>query len=398
MTTAVLDLELEKLPPAITGLDHYNSALVLIRLRGRPVARVELPVIDGRINHTELCDAIVSVKGWSLWEKTLRDYLNWDEVVVPERPPAAATVAVCTRDRPEDIKRCLEALLALPDDGQELLVIDNCPSTDDTQKIVGSYGERVRYVREDRPGLNVARNRALQVARHEIVAFIDDDAVADFNWLRALLRNFDHSLVMAVTGLTMPLELETEAQELFERYSTFCRGFEWKVFEQKRHNPLTAGQVGAGVNMALRRSVLELVGPFDEALDAGTPTQAGGETEMFSRIMTAGYRIVYEPDALNWHRHRRTREALRQTFYGYGVGIYAVWTQKLLFEKEFSVLLLALNWFYLYHLPMLLRSLVRLPGGMPLDLIVAEIRGCLAGPSAYLRSRRQLRAATATGS
>jgi hypothetical protein len=67
-----------------------------------------------------------------------------------------------------------DALLRLPEDGQELLVVDNCPSTDATCNLVAAY-EGIRYVREDRPGLNVARNRALREAVNEIVAFTDDD-------------------------------------------------------------------------------------------------------------------------------------------------------------------------------------------------------------------------------
>jgi cellulose synthase/poly-beta-1,6-N-acetylglucosamine synthase-like glycosyltransferase len=240
----------------------------------------------------------------------------------------------------------------------------------------------------------VARNRALREASGEIVVFIDDDALADPNWLRALLINFDHPLVLCVTGLTMPMELETEAQEMFERYSTFCRGFQRRVFNRHSLMPWAAGKAGAGVNMALHRSILNKVGPFDEALDAGTPTQAGGETEMFSRILNDGFRIVYEPAAVNWHCHRRSREELRQALYGYGVGIYAFWTKQLLFERKLYTLVVAWRWFWQHHLKNLARSILGHPGRMPLDLVLAEIRGCLAGPMAYLQSRRKLHAST----
>src|SRR3712207_8456109 len=55
---------------------------------------------------------------------------------------------------------------------------------------------------------------------------------------------------------------------------------------------------------SLRRSVLDHVGPFDPALDAGTRALAGGDTDLFRRILRQGYRIAYDPQALNWHRHR----------------------------------------------------------------------------------------------
>jgi cellulose synthase/poly-beta-1,6-N-acetylglucosamine synthase-like glycosyltransferase len=388
--TAVLDLDFQQLPPAITVPERYDRALILIRLCGQPVGQALLPVVGGRIGGAELRDALVDAAGWTLWERWLHDYLGWEKPRATNSTPPTATVAVCTRDRPEDLRRCLEALMRLPDDGQELLVVDSCPSTDETRRIVEDYG-RVRYVREDRPGASAARNRALCEARHKIVAFTDDDAVPDPGWLRALVRNFNHPLVLCVTGLIMPLELETEAQEWFERYSSHGRGFRRRAFGWANHNPLHAAPVGVSANMALRRSVLEYLGPFDEALGPGTPTRAGEDYEMFSRILAAGYRIVYDPAALSWHRHRRTWKELRQTLYGYGIAVYAFWTRLLLIDGELSVPRLAWRWLRYKQLPVLARSILRRPGSTPLDLLLAELLGCAAGPWAYLSSRRGLR-------
>jgi len=386
MATAVLDIELTNLPSEVAGLDHYSCALILIRLKGRPVGKAFVPVTDGRISPEGLRVSLQKAEGWPLWECWLRDFLKY-EVHTPVQPLPSSTVAVCTRDRHEDLQRCLEALVRLPDNGQELLIVDNCPTTDETFHLVQNYRD-IRYIREDRPGLNVARNRALREARGDIVAFCDDDAIPDSEWLHNLLRNFSDPLVLCVTGLTMPLELETEAQEWFERYSPFGRGFRHIVFTRSSINPLAAGKVGSGTNMAFRKNILELVGPFDEALDCGTPTRSGGDTEMFSRILSLGYHIVYDPEALNRHRHRKTWEDLRHTLYGYGVGVYAFWTRRFLIEHEFRVLRLALNWFFRFQLRSLAKSLLRRPGYTPLDLLLAELRGCFAGPRAYLRSRR----------
>ncbi len=144
--------------------------------------------------------------------------------------------------------------------------------------------------------------------------------------------------------------------------------------------------------MALRRSVMQRVGLFDEALDAGTLTRSGGDSEMFTRILAAGYPIVYDPVALSWHRHRRTWEELRHTFYGYGIGVYAAWTRSLLVEGELSVLKLPWGWFRYDQLPALLRSLLRRRNRIPLNLLLDELRGCAVGPWAYLASRKRLRA------
>lgn len=393
MTTAVLDLDINNLPLTISGLQQYDKAFVLIRLNGYPVGRTILPVSNGEIACHEFHDVLIQAAGQPLQNRWLCNYLNWDETQVEGFSIPRATVAVCTRDRPEDLKRCLDALIGLPDDGQEFLVIDNCPSTEATRQLVKSYS-RVKYIREERPGLDIARNRALCEASHEIVAFTDDDAAPDPLWLRALLRNFSDPLVLCVTGLVMPLELETEVQEWFEQYAPFCRGFNRTIFDLTRRNPLAVGSVGAGASMALRRSVLEKVGCFDEALDAGTPTCSGGDHEMFARIMTSGYRIVYDPAALSWHRHRRTWQELCRAFYGYGAGNYARFARHLLLEKEFSILQIMVGWFVHDQFPALMRSLLRRPNSMPLGLILKELEGCAHGFWAYLVSRRKLHATT----
>jgi glycosyltransferase involved in cell wall biosynthesis len=391
MPTAVLDLELESLPAQVTDLHHYSKALVLIRLRGRPVGQTTLPVIGGRITGAELRNAVVNVAEWPFWERWLHEYLQWNEVGANDFVPPQATIAVCTRDRPEDLKRCLDALLRLPEDGQELLVVDNCPSSEATRHLVERYTPQVRYVREDRPGASAARNRALRESKHEIVAFSDDDAAPDVGWLRALLRNFHDPLVVCVTGLTMPLELETEAQEWFERHCPFGRGFDRRVFDATEDNPMHVSPAGTSANMALRKTIIaDCIGLYDEALGPGTPTRTGEDFEMFSRILRFGYRIVYEPSAVSWHRHRRTWEELCNALYGHGTGVYGFLVRSLS-DGELSAPLLAWGWFRYEQLPALARSLLGRPGSKPLDLLTAEIRGCLAGPCSYLFSRIQLR-------
>ena len=390
MPTAVLDLDLTKLPAQIAVPDPYTRAYILIRYKGKPVGKIWVPVINGQLKTAHIHPEMMSAVEPALKKAWLHEYLQWDERAVAGHIPPAATVAICTRNRTADLKRCLDALMQLPDDGQQVMVIDNCPSTNETQQLVANY-PRVRYVLEQKPGLDVARNTALRESATEIVAFIDDDAVPDPNWLRALLANFNDSRVLCVTGMTMPLELETEAQEAFESYSPFCKGFARKVYSSESHNPLLAAPIGAGANMAFRKSVLELVGAFDEALDAGTPTESGGDHEFFVRILLAGYQIVYEPEALNWHRHRRTWPETIKAIRGYGIGVYAFWTRLLMLEKERGVLRFTYRWFFGQQLPNIMRSIFRRPGSHPLKLLLAELRGCFLGPWKYYASRRRLK-------
>ena len=385
MPTAVLDLDAERLPDSIALPSRYGSALVLFRWKGKPVGQVTLDVREGRISGARIREALADRSG-PILQQWLHDYLDDDSHPAP--PAVPATVAVCTRDRPDDLRNCLVALSRLKDQGQEILVVDSASRNDQTRQVVAEFPQ-FRYVREERPGLDIARNRAIREARHPIVAFTDDDAEPDPDWLHHLTQGFNDRRVLAVAGLTMPLELETPAQEWFERTNGFGRGFARVVYHGTNHNPFLVGRIGAGVNMALRRETLDLVGPFDEALDAGTPTRSGGDHDMFTRILMAGYSIVYEPAALNRHRHRRDWAGLRDTIYGYGVGVYSHLTGHLLRNREPRAVLLALGWMR-EQIPRLFRALLRRPGHVPLDLVLAELRGCAAGPRAYLNSRRAL--------
>lgn len=389
MATAVLDLEITRLPAEVTGLERYSKAFMLFRYKSRPVGRIILEVEKGCLKISEHLPQITRAIGHALYKVEVNDFLEWDIRKVPHYTPPMATVAVCTRDRPEDLRRCLDALMQLPDRGQEYLVIDNCPATNATLELVAAY-PRVRYVQEKRAGLNIARNRAIKEASHEIVLFTDDDATPDQGWLDALLLNFSHPLVQCVTGLVMPLELETEAQETFENFTPFQRGFERRVHTLRTVNPLATGRVGAGASMAIRKSVCQEVGYFDEALDAGTPTRSGGDHDFFSRILTAGFTIVYDPAALSWHRHRRSFKELESTLFGYGVGVYAVFTRHLLQNREWSVVRIAFNWFWYSQLRQLVKAILRRSNTIPASLVLAELKGCLAGPWAYLKSRKRL--------
>jgi GT2 family glycosyltransferase len=268
------------------------------------------------------------------------------------------------------------------EDYAEILVVDSCPSTDDASRVAEEFA-RVRYVREPVLGLNIARNRALAEATQPIVAFTDDDAAPERHWLQALSACFDDPQVACATGLTLPIELETRAQQWFERRSSLSRGFERLVFERETFDPFRAGRVGVGANMAIRRSVIDRIGWFDHSLDVGTPARSGGDYDLFWRVLAAGYRIVYEPSALVWHRHRRTWSELRWAIFGYGVGLFAAWTRALLVSRDPAVFKIAAGWLRYRQYPALLDSLRNRPDSVPLDLLLVELCGCVVGPFAY---------------
>jgi cellulose synthase/poly-beta-1,6-N-acetylglucosamine synthase-like glycosyltransferase len=240
--------------------------------------------------------------------------------------------------------------------------------------------------------LNRARALGAQQAKGEIVIYTDDDTIAEPGWVKAILAEFAGARVGAATGLTMPYELETESQELFERYGGFGKGFSRHAFDVASISPSRSGAVGSGASMAFRRNLILGLGLFDVELDLGTPSITGGDTYALYRVLAEGYRIIYTPDALNWHQHRRERDELYRTMSGYGTGLYTFLTKALVEDHEAPALRVGLSWFRRHHLRQLARAILRRPNHLSVGMVMAEIKGTLVAPLAYLSSRRADRA------
>ncbi|HEX4851463.1 MAG TPA: glycosyltransferase family A protein, partial [Puia sp.] len=134
------------------------------------------------------------------------------------------SVIICTRNRPDSLKICLEKLFNSIDKDFELIVVDNAPSDGRTAVLVKAYPQ-IKYILEPRKGLDFARNTGVKAATGTIIAFTDDDVSVDEYWTRFMKQSFENRLTMAVTGLVLPSVLNTESQVHFEQYWSFNKGF-----------------------------------------------------------------------------------------------------------------------------------------------------------------------------
>ena len=406
----VMDVEFSRPLEDIEGLDEYRAVMGLVRFQGTPIGYITLPLHDGRCTALDLSRAIVDQHGTAIARHLLRnrlagplqpDRLGIDDLFsmsppAYDGPQPLVTVAVCTRDRTADLALCLESVSRLDYPALDILVVDNAPSSDATERLVRSTYPAIRYVCEPRPGLNWARNRAIVEARAEIIAYTDDDVVIDPGWVSALARVFvENPEVMAVTGLVAPYELETEPQMFFEQYGGFGRGFERRWYRLDRENGrretyhIHAGGFGTGANMAYRRTLFGLIGGFDPGLDVGTVTNGGGDLEMFFRVLEEGHTLVYEPSAVVRHRHRRDYASLQTQITNWGIGVCAFLVRSALAYpgKRLSIIHLGLwrNWYW--NIRRLMVSLFR-PPRFPRALILAFLWGFILGPLRYRKARR----------
>ena len=375
---------------------------VLVRLHGEPLGIVYPPREGCRA--ADLARTIRTRLEWPIARHLVADSVGGpppaldDLAEIPSRCPrrtidpcTSVTVAVCTRNRAAKLPACLDALAALdyPRALLDIVIVDNAPLDDSTRAVVSGY-PGMRYVCEPSQGLDRARNRAALAARGDIVAYTDDDVSVDRGWLRAIVRAFEEEPHAAcVTGLVVPDALDTPAQILFEKYGGFGRGFHRWVYRAEQTASAVpqyggAGRFGTGANMAFRRTFLLSEGLFDPALDVGTAANGGGDLDMFFRALKRGEALVYEPSAIVRHRHRRTYAELRTQIANNGVGFYAYLarTARAYPEERGAVWRFGAWWLWWWSVRRLARGL--LPGAaVPLDLVVAELKGSLVGPFRY---------------
>lgn len=305
------------------------------------------------------------------------------------RPRLGASLVICTRDRPDELRRCLHSLADQSYPPIEVVVVDNASKDSRTRQVAEAAG--VKYVREDRPGLSYARNSGIRHATAEIIAFTDDDVILHPRWLERLVLALQDSEALAVTGLVLPAELDTEAQQLFETHWGFGQGYEPLEFGQDffaadRSTGCEAWNIGAGASMAFRRHAFETVGTFDVRLGAGA-AGCSEDSEFWHRILSIGATCRYEPAAVAYHYHRRDMSSLGSQIYQYMKGHAAA----LLVQYERSGNRGNL-WRALYFLPRYDAERIwrRVRYGERPDnrFLWREIAGLIAGLGYYLRHGR----------
>ncbi len=307
---------------------------------------------------------------------------------------ADMSAVVCTRDRTAQLERALDSLLDQELPAAEILVVDNAPSDNSTRLLVECRFPDVRYIREPVPGVIFARNRALLESRQTIVAFLDDDAVADPGWIRSIYETFlEHPQAAVCTGRIDALSLETEAQQMFEANGgLFAHGNERMRLpaDARRHvwwryaPPIVwTVNVGSGCNLAVRRAIALRLGGFDELLPGGE------DVDLLWRTLEAGYQIVYEPEALAWHEHRRELVAAFDQIVSHQRGLIAVLTKAA--KRSRGARRLPVLGFLCWRLVKPGVRLLRRVGGrdpLPAKLLLRMWWNCWRGLGAYAHARQ----------
>jgi GT2 family glycosyltransferase len=211
------------------------------------------------------------------------------------------SVVVCSHNGAATIHDCCDGLVALDYPNYEVIVIDD-GSSDETQAIASSYGFRV--ISTENRGLSSARNTGWQAATGEIVAYIDDDAWPDSDWLTYLAKAFEKGGYAGVGGPNIPPP-DSPATAACVAYAPGNPTHVLLSDREAEHIP--------GCNSAFRKDALEAVGGFDTQFRT-----AGDDVDICWRIRERGWRLGFSPAAMVWHRRRGSIRAYWRQQRGYG--------------------------------------------------------------------------------
>ena len=211
------------------------------------------------------------------------------------------SVVVCTHNGAATLEDCLDGVTSLRYPSYEVIVVDD-GSTDGTAEIAARYD--VRLVRTENRGLGSARNAGLEVSGGELVAYIDDDALPDADWLTHLAYAFTTRQHVAIGGPNIPSPHDGVVAQCVAN----APGGPTHVLLSDReaeHIP--------GCNMAFRRAALEAVGGFDPRFRA-----AGDDVDICWRLQERGWTLGYSGPAMVWHRRRSSVRGYLRQQRGYG--------------------------------------------------------------------------------
>ena len=171
----------------------------------------------------------------------------------------------------------------------ELIVLDN-NSSDDTSSVVEEFQNEFSnislvYYLEKQQGLSYSRNRAIQIAKGKFIAFLDDDAVVNKNWLN-LLHGINNIDAHVFGGPIYPR---------FEIPCPYWIDSNYFIRKFKKKNGYLPGlseiEGFAGGNVCFKKDVFDQIGYFDTSIGMiGNTLGLGEETDLFARLYDSSYK------------------------------------------------------------------------------------------------------------
>jgi glycosyltransferase involved in cell wall biosynthesis len=224
----------------------------------------------------------------------------------------------------DTLERCLNSLIEQNYKPYEIILIDN-NSSDNSYAIAEHYMKKnqqtkIILTKEVKKGPSAVRNKGINLAHGDIIAFTDSDCIAHSNWLKNIVKEYKNKNIAAVAGNIKGFNPEGSIQKFLSLFT--LRGYAEKG-EYKEFNLISGGFPTA--NFSAKLTVLRELRGFDEKMKIYTE-----DFDLCTRLYSLGYFIVYTPDALVYHIHRKSIKGLITQSFGFG------WGHAILLKKHFK--------------------------------------------------------------
>jgi len=224
------------------------------------------------------------------------------------------SAVICTRNRPDMIGDAVGSVLANDHPSFELVVIDQSDTDAIGEALSARFARdhRLRYVHTDRVGLSAAYNAGIAAAHAPVIAFTDDDCIAESGWLTSVEAAFtaNPDVHLLYGQVLRPASFSGEGVLPAIEFA--------RPFRIAKPGPLRI--FGMGANFAARRELFERIGGFDEVLGGGGPLRSSQDSDFLYRVYRAGLVTLMEPSVRVEHHGLRTNAQWPLTLFAYGVG------------------------------------------------------------------------------
>lgn len=239
------------------------------------------------------------------------------------------SLIVCSRNRPQLLCDLAQSVLAGDEVPTEIVIIDDSDELNESlQNLVTKRKCQIRYLWTRASGLSRANNDGIAAAHYDILVFTQDDVRVAPTWFGAIVRALIKAGPRSIVTGQVPPEENASAQHFAP--ST----------KAEAHPQVYEGRTGEGIvyvqNMAMYRAVNSGLGGFDERLGPGTEYPSAEDNDFMYRALKAGYRVVYCPGAVVYHRAWREQENFLPLRWNYGLGRGAMYAKNFTRDDHFT--------------------------------------------------------------
>jgi len=227
------------------------------------------------------------------------------------------SITISTYNRQYLLKNSLQSFKNSSFNNYEIIVIDQSQNnlSQFITKSLNFNSINIRYFKIKRRNLSYARSLGVKLSKGNIVAFTDDDCIVSKNWLKNIVQTFKKNQdIVGVFGKVLPYKPQLKKGKICP--CTFLNNQKRIISKPCLHSK----NIGFGNNMAFRREIFEKVGRFKEWLGPGSIGSNAEDAEFALRILSKGYKILYNPKIKAYHNRWLTKEEFRKQQLSYACG------------------------------------------------------------------------------